>query len=148
MLCVNLFFGVNYTPGNFDLSGNFDASISRGEVYDPTDYHYSTAIEDGSMVSDWGGTNWGGSINLWDASAGSLLGSRAGLDSPCAALLLLLVGLGEQLFVRLLAVFRDSSVRFALARFLGSALAESLRCARDGPLPLGRWLFSGWSSRV
>ena len=63
MLCVNLFFAVNYTPGNFDLSQYFDTSHARGEVYDPTDYHFSTAIDGGPVTTDWGGTNWGGAIN-------------------------------------------------------------------------------------
>jgi len=57
MLCVNLFFGVNYTPGNFDLSDNWSPSFDRGEVYFPTDYHFS------EPPSGWGGTNWGDSIN-------------------------------------------------------------------------------------
>jgi len=52
MMCINLFYRVNYTPGMFDLSTDHTYSEARGEVYDPDDYHYSDD-----------GTNWGDQIN-------------------------------------------------------------------------------------
>ena len=52
MICVNVFYGVNYTPGIFELSPNKSGAWDRGEVYDASDWHYSD-----------GDTNWGDSIN-------------------------------------------------------------------------------------
>ena len=52
MMCVNIFYSVNYTPGTTDLSADKSFSIQRGEVYNPDDYHFSDD-----------GTNWGEGIN-------------------------------------------------------------------------------------
>jgi hypothetical protein len=53
LVCVNVFFAVNYTPGQFELSADKSAAWGRGEVYYRDDWHYS---EDG-----W--SNWGDSLN-------------------------------------------------------------------------------------
>jgi len=55
ILAVNMFFGVNYTPGNFDLWYNHTNSVAQGEVLwtaHPDDFFYSDD-----------GTNWGDQIN-------------------------------------------------------------------------------------
>ena len=51
LICVDLFFGVNYTPGNFDLSANKSNTLGLGEVYTPGDDYFSDD-----------GTNWGDGI--------------------------------------------------------------------------------------
>jgi len=52
VLCVSLFFGVNYTPGNFDPDYKHENSVGAGEVLPTGDNWYFS-----------GDNNWGGAIN-------------------------------------------------------------------------------------
>ena len=73
LICVDLFFGVNYTAGNFDLAANKSNTRALGEVY----------VADGYYFSD-DGTNWGEGINrhanfefIWTALSRSTACRRA-----------------------------------------------------------------------
>ena len=65
VLMVNVFYGVNYTPGNWDSDANHTYSRQLGERYCPADEcdYYSF------------GTNWGDQINRHNNFA-----------NPCAAI--------------------------------------------------------------
>ena len=89
MVCVNLFFKVNYTVGNFDVFEkymNTSTSYERGERYFRDDYHYSDD-------SNWGDTYnrhanfaffWTGFLTLIRSSTGesfnSIMHDLSGFD--------------------------------------------------------------------
>jgi hypothetical protein len=72
MLCVNMFFAVNYTPGNFDLAPGHAASAARGEVRAADEDHFNGLDNWGEMVNRHAnfGFFWVGFLTLIRASTG------------------------------------------------------------------------------